>query len=66
MAITFGPITAPVTFSDVEPVFLTDDTLVQRNNALLAGMQREGFDWLVIYADKEHGGNFEYLTGFIP
>lgn len=66
MAITFGPISAPVTFSDVEPVFLTDDTLLQRKNALLAGMQREGFDWLVIYADKEHGGNFEYLTGFIP
>src|SRR5690606_34233265 len=21
---------------------------------------------LVVYADKEHGGNFEYLTGFIP
>lgn len=19
-----------------------------------------------MYADKEHGGNFEYLTGFIP
>jgi Xaa-Pro aminopeptidase len=66
MAITFGPISAPVTFSDVEPVFLTDDTLLQRKNALLAGMQRESFDWLVIYADKEHGSNFEYLTGFIP
>lgn len=66
MAITFGPISAPVKFSEVEPVFLTDDTQQQRKNALLAGMQREGFDTLVIYADKEHGGNFEYLTGFIP
>jgi Xaa-Pro aminopeptidase len=66
MAITFGAISAPVKFSEVEPVFLTDDTQQQRKNALLAGMQREGFDTLVIYADKEHGGNFEYLTGFIP
>jgi hypothetical protein len=23
-------------------------------------------DTLIVYADKEHGGNFEYLTGFIP
>jgi Xaa-Pro aminopeptidase len=29
-------------------------------------MAQQGLDTLVIYADKEHGGNFEYLTGFIP
>ncbi|WP_345829641.1 aminopeptidase P family protein [Pantoea sp. BRR-3P] len=66
MAIKFGPLTAPVKFSDVEPVSLSDDTLLKRKNTLLAGMKRQGFDSLVIYADKEHGSNFEYLTGFIP
>jgi Xaa-Pro aminopeptidase len=66
MSITLGPLTAPVKFTEVEPVFLTDETLLERKNALLAGMKREDFDTLVIYADKEHGGNFEYLTGFIP
>ncbi|UOQ85793.1 M24 family metallopeptidase [Gracilibacillus salinarum] len=29
-------------------------------------MKEEGFDVLVIYADREHGGNFGYLTGFEP
>lgn len=29
-------------------------------------METEKFDQLVFYADKEHGSNFEYLTGFIP
>jgi len=29
-------------------------------------MTQQQLDTLVIYADKEHGGNFEYLTGFIP
>lgn len=29
-------------------------------------MEDFGISSLVIYADKEHGSNFEYLTGFIP
>lgn len=56
----------PRAFSDVPPVALTDDTLLERKDKLLARMQEERFDALVIYADKEHGSNFEYLTGFIP
>lgn len=64
--ITYGPLTAPTQFTNVDPVVLTDDTLQQRKARVLAGMKAEGFDAVVIYADKEHGGNFEYLTGFIP
>ncbi|WP_343552795.1 aminopeptidase P family protein [Pantoea sp.] len=64
--IKLGPVTAPQTFSDVEQVFLTDDTQLARKNQLLERMKQHGFDTLVIYADKEHGSNFEYLTGFIP
>ena len=29
-------------------------------------MAKEQYDALIIYADKEHGSNFEYFTGFIP
>ncbi|MFT4274416.1 MAG: M24 family metallopeptidase [Pantoea sp.] len=65
-AIKFGPTVAPVKFTEVEPVFLTDETILERKSKVLEGMKNEGFDALVIYADKEHGGNFEYLTGFIP
>lgn len=56
----------PRPFNDVAPVFLSDATMLERKNRLLARMDDEAFDALVIYADKEHGGNFEYLTGFIP
>lgn len=65
-SIKYGPTQAPVQFNQVEPVFLSDETIVERKAKVLQGMKREGFDALVIYADKEHGGNFEYLTGFIP
>ncbi|MGR3181424.1 M24 family metallopeptidase [Enterobacter cancerogenus] len=57
---------APEAFPDVAPVPLTDDTLASRKAKILARMHEEGFDALMIYADKEHGSNFEYLTGFIP
>ena len=56
----------PRQFNDVEPVLLSDATMLERKNKLLERMREERFDALVIYADKEHGGNFEYLTGFIP
>ena len=29
-------------------------------------MQQEGLDCLLVYADREHYGNFRYLTGFEP
>jgi len=48
------------------PVLLTDATMEQRRERLLGSMKREGMDALVIYADLEHGGNFEYLAGFLP
>lgn len=65
-AIQLRTITPPRKFSHVAPVPLTDATMLARKNNVLARMRDEGFDALVIYADKEHGSNFEYLTGFIP
>lgn len=59
-------IPAPRTFPDVAPVLLTDATLLERKNRVLTRINEAGYDALVIYADKEHGSNFEYLTGFVP
>ena len=47
------------------PVPLTDETMAQRLQKVLARMGQRGLDALVIYCDLEHSGNFEYLTGFI-
>lgn len=57
---------SPRKFIDVAPVMLNDATMLERKNKVLTRMQNEGYDALIIYADKEHGGNFEYLTGFVP
>lgn len=56
----------PAVWHHLPSVTLNDDTLRDRKAKVLAGMASRGLDALVIYADKEHGGNFEYLTGFIP
>lgn len=56
----------PTIFPQVVPVMLTAETMAARRDKVLARMRAENFDALLIYADKEHGGNFEYLTGFVP
>ena len=48
------------------PITLTDETMKQRKDAVCEKMRQDDFDVLVIYADLEHGGNFEYLAGFLP
>ena len=45
---------------------LTDETMTQRLQKVLALMKRKALDRLIVYADLEHGSNFEYLTGFLP
>lgn len=48
------------------PIMLIDETITERHNKVLNLMKENGYSSLIIYADKEHGGNFEYLVGFIP
>ena len=48
------------------PVNLTERTMTERYNRVLSKMQELDLDTLVIYADREHGANFAYLTGFEP
>lgn len=48
------------------PVKLTRETMGRRRENILEKMRERGLDVLVVYADREHGGNFAYLTGFAP
>lgn len=49
-----------------EVVMLDESTIQERKNKLIKIMKSKKISSLVIYADKEHGSNFEYLVGFIP
>lgn len=46
------------------PVFLSDETLLNRREKVLKKMEQEGLEKLIIYGDVEHSGNFSYLVGF--
>lgn len=65
-AYTLATVPAPATYPKVPTPVLSDETMKARLNNVLSAMQQQGLSSLVIYADKEHGGNFEYLCGFIP
>ncbi|WP_437890838.1 M24 family metallopeptidase [Phytobacter sp. V91] len=56
----------PQTFADIASPVLPDSTMAARRQKVLLAMKQAGLAHLVIYADKEHGANFEYLSGFIP
>ncbi|STW08963.1 Uncharacterised protein [Klebsiella grimontii] len=64
--VTLSTVPHPPLWRDVPSVTLDDETLRLRKAKVLANMLQRGLDTLIVYADKEHGGNFEYLTGFIP
>lgn len=48
------------------PVMLTNETMKKRYQKVINKMVEKKYDAIVIYADLEHGSNFEYLTGFLP
>ncbi|WP_374755467.1 M24 family metallopeptidase [Citrobacter amalonaticus] len=56
----------PAVWHDVPSVILSDETLHARKEKVLSQMRSRQLATLIIYGDKEHSGNFEYLTGFIP
>ncbi|MDQ0362285.1 M24 family metallopeptidase [Breznakia pachnodae] len=51
---------------DIQPVLLSDETIQQRKEKILKGMKQDNLDVIIVYADLEHGSNFEYLCGFLP
>lgn len=63
--IKYGKVPAPdLLYAD--PVVLTDETMNNRLLSVKKAMEDEQLDTLCIYADREHGGNFGYITGFEP
>jgi len=48
------------------PVPLSDETMQLRKQATLEEMELRNLDHIVVYADVEHGSNFEYFVGFFP
>lgn len=66
MKISYKEVKAPKRDHSRKTVVLTDETYKKRHQKILNNMKDFGVSTLVVYADKEHGSNFEYLTGFIP
>lgn len=66
MNIELASISAPEINRQIQSVMLTDATLAERKSKLLGRMHEHRLDAVIIYADREHGANFEYFTGFIP
>lgn len=50
---------------DIQPQ-VPNQVYIQRRDAVLERMAREEYDFLVVYADREHYSNFDYLVGFDP
>lgn len=59
-------IPSPPVFPGAASPVISDETLHRRLAAIIERMQQQQIAQLIIYADKEHGSNFEYLAGFIP
>lgn len=64
--ITLKKVSQPQLDCSNRPVLLSDETMKERYEKVMQRMNEEKIDTLVIYADLEHGNNFEYLTGFLP
>lgn len=66
MNIRLQPVSPPKTDALLTPVNLTNETLLHRKQNLMTAMREQHVDSVIIYADREHGDNFEYFTGFVP
>lgn len=66
MTIVAKKIVEPTLTVNSLPIDLTQETMNQRKENLLEQMRVNHLDVVVIYADREHGANFEYFTGFLP
>lgn len=66
MAVEIKKVKAPAYDHAEETIPLTDATIEERKKKVCTLMKEKQLSSLIIYADKEHGSNFEYLVGFIP
>jgi len=64
--ILYTQLPLPESEKSIVPVDLTDHTMRQHKEKILHLMRQENYDCIVVYGDREHGGNFGYLAGFEP
>ena len=64
--VNYKKVNKPTLDCTMKPVLLSDETMEERYDKVISKMNENSLDALVIYADLEHGNNFEYLTGFLP
>lgn len=64
--IAFREVVAPRLMEPEAPIVLSDETMQEHLSKILLQMETKEIDAVCIYADREHGGNFGYLTGFEP
>lgn len=64
--VVYDEVAQPHRSVGARPVRLSEETMEERRLKVLERMAREKLDVLLIYADREHGDNFCYLTGFSP
>lgn len=66
MDIVVKKASAPKLDHSGKTILLSDETIKLRKHKILNLMKENNLSSVIVYADKEHGSNFEYLTGFIP
>lgn len=66
MRVNYKKVAMPSIDNVTELIQINEATMEGRRKRLISVMKEEGFSSVIVYADKEHGSNFEYLTGFIP
>jgi hypothetical protein len=64
--IEYTALTPPTVSLPTPPADLSDAVYESHLANLCAAMKTAGLDAVVLYADREHGGNFGYITGFEP
>ncbi|MDQ0208577.1 M24 family metallopeptidase [Alkalicoccobacillus murimartini] len=64
--INYKEVQQPSNLKSIMPIDLTDETLQEHKLKVLDRLKSSEADILIIYADREHGANFGYLTGFEP
>lgn len=62
----FTTVKSPQIARPQTPVLISDETYARHLARLRQAMAHAGLDAVVLYADKEHGDNFYYFTGFEP
>lgn len=66
MNIVYDKVSMPIAHENYFPVDISADTMKEHQQNVLAKIEKYGLDAVIIYADREHGSNFAYLTGFEP